>query len=57
MAQPKNPELVEFNRKNKEFWDDQKVLMDGAWLTGLFSKLQWTLSPPRRNAVFRSGAR
>jgi hypothetical protein len=27
MAQP-NPELVEFNRKNNAFWDDQKVLMD-----------------------------
>jgi len=27
MAQP-NPELVEFNRKNKAFWDNQKVLMD-----------------------------
>jgi hypothetical protein len=27
MAQP-NPELVEFNRKNKAFWDHQKVLMD-----------------------------
>jgi hypothetical protein len=28
MAQPKSLELVEFNRKNKELWDDQKVLMD-----------------------------
>ncbi len=27
MVQP-NPDLVEFNRKNKAFWDDQKILMD-----------------------------
>ncbi len=55
MAQP-NPELVEFNRKNKAFWHDQKVLMDRRMADGaiLETAVDAIASEAKRGVSIRS---